>query len=127
MNRCALEKFNDLTQAGSPLESATSHNLRVITVTSGKGGVGKSNIVVNLGLALARMGRKKVMDGKTRAQPQQDVQVSQAKISINQEDFPCAALSLRSWWKAPRASKYCRPPPVSPNWRTWTSIRRCFS
>jgi flagellar biosynthesis protein FlhG len=58
MNRCALEKFNDLTQAGSPLESATSHNLRVITVTSGKGGVGKSNIVVNLGLALARMGRK---------------------------------------------------------------------
>lgn len=29
---------------------------RVISVTSGKGGVGKSNIVVNLGLALARTG-----------------------------------------------------------------------
>lgn len=29
---------------------------RVISVTSGKGGVGKSNIVVNLGLALARQG-----------------------------------------------------------------------
>ncbi len=55
MNRCALEKFNDLTHAGPPLESAASHNLRVITVTSGKGGVG---IVVNLGLALARMGQK---------------------------------------------------------------------
>ncbi len=31
---------------------------RVMTVTSGKGGVGKSNIVANLGLALARQGRK---------------------------------------------------------------------
>ena len=58
MNRCALEKFNNLTHNGPQLEPATSRNLRVITVTSGKGGVGKSNVVVNLGLALARMGKK---------------------------------------------------------------------
>jgi flagellar biosynthesis protein FlhG len=31
---------------------------RVVAVTSGKGGVGKSNIVANLGLALARLGLK---------------------------------------------------------------------
>jgi flagellar biosynthesis protein FlhG len=32
--------------------------VRVISVTSGKGGVGKSNVVVNLGLALAQRGLK---------------------------------------------------------------------
>ena len=34
--------------------------VRVVCVTSGKGGVGKSNITVNLGLALARR-QKRVM------------------------------------------------------------------
>jgi flagellar biosynthesis protein FlhG len=32
--------------------------LRTLTVSSGKGGVGKTSVVVNLGLALARLGRK---------------------------------------------------------------------
>jgi flagellar biosynthesis protein FlhG len=58
MNRCILEKFADLTHTGPSLGSAHPQNLRVITVTSGKGGVGKSNIVVNLGMAFARMGQK---------------------------------------------------------------------
>ncbi|MFZ2087808.1 MAG: MinD/ParA family protein [Desulfobaccales bacterium] len=55
MTRCALEKLDDLTLTPGSLKP---NNLRVITVTSGKGGVGKSNIVVNLGLALAKMGQK---------------------------------------------------------------------
>ncbi len=33
-------------------------NTRVISVTSGKGGVGKTNIVANMGYALARLGKK---------------------------------------------------------------------
>jgi flagellar biosynthesis protein FlhG len=40
----------------SPQRWQRAGPLRVIAVTSGKGGVGKSNVVVNLGLALARRG-----------------------------------------------------------------------
>ena len=40
----------------SPQRWQKAGPLRVISVTSGKGGVGKSNVVVNLGLALAQRG-----------------------------------------------------------------------
>lgn len=58
MNRSALEERHDLMPPGPAMESLSSSLLRVIAVTSGKGGVGKSNVVVNLGLALAKMGQK---------------------------------------------------------------------
>lgn len=37
------------------------HLARVITVTSGKGGVGKSNVSVNLAIQMSRMGKKTVI------------------------------------------------------------------
>ena len=38
-----------------------NHPVKVIAVTGGKGGVGKTNVSVNLSLALADMGRRVVL------------------------------------------------------------------
>ncbi|MFA6448759.1 MAG: P-loop NTPase [bacterium] len=42
----------------APVQDAFSRNRRVIAITSGKGGVGKSNIAINLGISLTRFGHR---------------------------------------------------------------------
>ena len=55
---CATEPHKVPRAIASPQRFGRARPLRVISVTSGKGGVGKSNVVVNLGLALAQRGLK---------------------------------------------------------------------
>jgi len=52
---------NNSTQSAAPTNTKQSRKTRIITVASGKGGVGKTNVSVNVALAYARLGKKVIV------------------------------------------------------------------
>jgi len=52
------EKVANVYKGAQPAKVENNHPVHVVAVTSGKGGVGKTNIVINTGIALAKMDYK---------------------------------------------------------------------
>lgn len=57
MNMDQAEKLRNIIKK----ENIAPMNARVITVTSGKGGVGKSNLAINLAIVMSKMGKRVVV------------------------------------------------------------------
>ncbi len=58
MNQAIQKEAEEVSESGLRGDEAIFHGPRVISVTSGKGGVGKTNVTVNLALAFTRLGKK---------------------------------------------------------------------
>lgn len=53
--------FSEKVHTESGSSSGKNHKTRIIAITSGKGGVGKTNIAVNMAIAYAQLGRKVIL------------------------------------------------------------------
>ena len=94
----------------------SNHPVQVIAVTGGKGGIGKTNVSVNLSLALADMGRRVVLLDADLGLANVDVLLGLKPKATLADVLDGSATCAMSWSPAPAAFASCPPPPVRPTW-----------
>ena len=59
---------------------------RIITIASGKGGVGKTTVVINLGLAMQMLGEDVIIIDSNVSTPNVSLHLGMAKVGWNVQD-----------------------------------------
>ena len=114
-------------RTASPQPWKKADPLRVIAVTSGKGGVGKSNVVVNLGLALAHVGLNVLLIDADLGLGNLDILLGLTAQLTLQDALASQTQTLAEVIvDGPGGLKICGPPPGSPIWRYWMNFRSSF-
>jgi cellulose biosynthesis protein BcsQ len=90
--------------------------VQVIAVASGKGGVGKTNVSVNLSVALAQGGRDVMLMDADLGLANVDVLLGLQPETNLSHVLKVRSVWTRSWWRDPPGSPSCPPPPA---WRAW--------
>lgn len=59
--RALMQDETPVDKEPAPVIGKKDHNTRIIAITSGKGGVGKTNFAVNMAIAYAQLGKKVIL------------------------------------------------------------------
>ncbi|WP_413364036.1 P-loop NTPase [Lysinibacillus sp. 3P01SB] len=130
-NLTATLKAQNVTEQGMPKMLKPDSGVKFIAVTSGKGGVGKSTVTINLAVALARLGKKVgIVDADIYGYSipammkidQKPTMIDQTAIPVESNGVKVMSMGFYSkdnqpvMWRGPMLNKWIRNFLVNTHW-----------